>query len=116
MDDLASPSSDVRVSPALESERSLIEGLLQFYLYDLSEMEPVGSDALDFDESGGYEPHHLPADCWAGANRHSLLIRLGEKIAGFALLNTQSHRGVRVDRNMAEFFVARKFRRRGVAS
>ncbi len=36
---------------------------------------------------------------------------------GFALLNQHSHRdGGHVDRNMAEFFVARKHRRHGVAS
>jgi predicted acetyltransferase len=107
---------DVRVSQALKSERPLIEGLAQFYLYDFSEMEPVDSDAFDFDEHGGYEPYPPLADYWTDADRHPLLIRSGEKIAGFALINTQSHQGGRVERNMAEFFVARKFRRRGVAS
>jgi predicted acetyltransferase len=79
-------------------------------------MEPVDSDAFDFDERGGYEPYPPHADYWTDADRRPLLIRLGEKIAGFALIDTHSHQGGRVERNMAEFFVARKFRRRGVAS
>jgi predicted acetyltransferase len=79
---------DVRVSPATAEERPLLERLAQFYIYDFSELDP---------------------------DRHPLLIRVGDKIAGFALINTHSHRGGRVERNMAEFFVARKFRRRGVA-
>jgi predicted acetyltransferase len=108
--------ASVRVNPALVSERPTIEGLAQFYLYDFSEMEPADSDEFDFDERGSYGPHFPPADYWTDAERHPLLIRLGEKLAGFALINTHSHRGGRVERNMAEFFVARKFRRRGVAS
>jgi hypothetical protein len=37
-------------------------------------------------------------------------------MAGFALINTRSHRSGRVDYNVAEFFVARKYRRRGAAT
>jgi predicted acetyltransferase len=37
------------------------------------------------------------------------------RVAGFALVNTLSHCGERIERNMAEFFVARKYRRPGVA-
>jgi predicted acetyltransferase len=44
------------------------------------------------------------------------LIRLKDKPVGFALLNTNSHRGGTIERNMGEFFVARKHRRRGLAT
>ena len=37
-------------------------------------------------------------------------------MAGFALINTLSHHGESIEHNMAEFFVARKHRRRGVAT
>lgn len=106
---------DVRVSPATAEERPLLERLAQFYIYDFSELEPAQSDELDFDARGGYDAEPLIADYWSDPDRHPLLIRVGDKIAGFALINTHSHRGGRVERNMAEFFVARKFRRRGVA-
>jgi predicted acetyltransferase len=37
-----------------------------------------------------------------------------EVLAGFALINEQTHSGLRADRNMAEFFILRKHRGRGV--
>lgn len=44
------------------------------------------------------------------------LILLKDKLVGFALLNTRSHRGGTIERNMGEFFIARKHRRRGLAT
>lgn len=103
----------VRVAGA--SERPLIEGLSQFYIYDFSEMEPAGSAALEFDERGGFAPLPGMDDYWRLDGFHPLLIRVGDRPAGFALVNTHSHRGGHVERNMGEFFVARKHRRQGVA-
>jgi predicted acetyltransferase len=37
-------------------------------------------------------------------------------LVGFALVNTQSHHGSSIEHNMGEFFVARKYRRLGVAT
>lgn len=107
--------TDVRVTRAQASERPLLEGLLQFYLYDFSELEAADSDALDFDAQGGYGPSLPPAEYRTDPDWHAHLIRFGGKIAGFAFINTHSHIGERAQHNMAEFFVARKFRRRGVA-
>src|SRR6202020_509129 len=45
-----------------------------------------------------------------------LLIRVRQHLAGFALINTRSRRNSSIEHNMAEFFVARKHRRRGVAT
>jgi predicted acetyltransferase len=115
MVELADPMTHVRVTLAQASERPLLERLLQFYLYDFSELEAADSDALDFDEHGGYGPTLPPAAYWTDPDWHAHLIRVGEKIAGFAFIDTHSHTGGRVQHNMAEFFVARKFRRRGVA-
>ena len=100
---------------ARADQRPLIEGLLRFYLYDFSEMEPVGSDDLELDESGGFGPYPDLGGYWSGPDRVPLLIRVANHPAGFALLNTLSHRGGRVQRNMAEFFIGRKHRRQGVA-
>ena len=106
----------VRVEAASEAERPLIEGLLQFYFYDFSEMEPPGSGDFVFDARGGYPPFDDMADYWTCEGFHALVIRVAEETAGFALINTRSHRGGGVERNMGELFVARKHRRRGVAS
>jgi predicted acetyltransferase len=105
------------VEVAQPSEQPLLEGLLQFYFYDFSEMEPDGSDAMEFDACGQFAPYvHLP-DYWREAGRVPLIIRRGGRPVGFALLSQHSHLdGGHVERNMAEFFVARKHRRHGVAS
>jgi predicted acetyltransferase len=107
---------DVCVTRADLTQRPLLEALLQFYVYDFSELEPAKSDALDFDESGRLGPFVPPDEYWTDPDWHALLIRVSGKIAGFAFINTRSHKGGQVQRNMAEFFVARKFRRCGVAS
>ena len=107
----------VSVTPAIRGERPLIEGLLQFYFYDFSEMEPAGSSDFDFDARGSLGDYPYLDAYWREQGRWPLLIRVGGKLAGFALINTVSHRdGGFVERNMAEFFVARKYRRHGVAS
>jgi predicted acetyltransferase len=43
-----------------------------------------------------------------------LLLNMDGHLAGFALINRLSRTGLAVDHNMAEFFVVRKHRRRGV--
>ncbi len=107
---------DVRVKPAGESERALIEGLSQFYIYDFSEMEPAGSPRFEFDGKGGFGGLLALGDYWRKDGHHALLIHAGDRPVGFILVNTLSHRGGTVERNMGEFFVARKHRRHGVAS
>ena len=98
-----------------QAQGPLIEALFQFYFYDFSEMEPAGSGDFEFDEgAGGFGPYPGLAVYWSTAGRAALLIRVGGRPAGFALINTHSHRGGAVERNMAEFFVGRKHRRRGV--
>ncbi|MDP1630803.1 MAG: GNAT family N-acetyltransferase [Caulobacter sp.] len=106
----------VSVTPAGEAERGLIEGLFQFYLYDFSEMEPADVHDLVFEEDGRYRPFPPLAAYWDEADRWPLLIRVDGRPAGFALINTHSHKGGRVERNMGEFFVARKYRGGGVAA
>jgi predicted acetyltransferase len=106
----------ISVRSASRPQKTLIDGLLQFYVYDFSEMEPPDSDRFEFDENGGFGPFPDIDDYWRNEQFHPLLIREQEKPVGFALLNTHSHRGGRVERNMGEFFVARKHRRRGFAA
>ncbi len=105
----------VRVRPATVADKALLEGLAQFYLYDFSEIEPDGSTRLEFDERGHFQVYAFDA-YWRGTDGfHALLFFVGAHPAGFALINTLSHRGGTVERNMGEFFVARRYRRRGVA-
>jgi len=106
----------VSVTPAGEAERALIEGLFQFYLYDFSEMEPPEVSDLVFEEDGRYRPFPPLATYWTDSDRAALLIRVDGRPAGFALINSVSHKGGAVERNMGEFFVARKYRGDGIAA
>jgi predicted acetyltransferase len=106
----------VGVDIASMDERRLLEGMLQFYVYDFSELEPAGSEAFELEGDGRFAPYPHLDDYWREASRTALIIRLGERPVGFALINAVSRSGATVDHNMAEFFVMRKHRRQGVAA
>jgi predicted acetyltransferase len=97
-------------------QRALIAGLFQFYIYDFSEFQPPESDDLELNAEHRYDPYPYLDDYWTDETRIPLLIKWGERVAGFALLNALAHSGGVVDRNMAEFFVLRKYRRSGVGA
>jgi predicted acetyltransferase len=110
----SAPRVEVRL--AQPSERLLLEGLFQFYAYDFSEMEPAGSPAFEVDAEGRLPPYPQLAEYWSADGRWPLVIETDRVALGFALINTVSHRGGSIERNMAEFFLMRKHRRRGVAT
>lgn len=103
----------IRVEAAKIEERDLIEGMSRFYIYYFSETEPAESYDMDFDHQGGFGILPYLAEYWRESGRHPLLVRRGEKPVGFALINTHSRRGGRIKRNMGEFLVSQKYRRRG---
>lgn len=112
-----SMSNHVSISLAQPSDRALLEGLMQFYLYDLSELEADDSSEMEFTDDGRLPPYRYLPEYWIDASRTPVLIKRGERPVGFALINQISHRDERnVDCCMAEFFVARKHRRHGVAT
>jgi predicted acetyltransferase len=106
----------VRVRVASAGERPLIEGPFQFYAYDFSEMEPARSAAFEVDAKGCFDPYPYLSEYWSALDRCALLFEIDGRTAGFALINAVSHRGGAVERNMAELFVLRKHRRRGIAT
>jgi predicted acetyltransferase len=110
------PQTLVKIRPASFSERPLLESLFQLYIYDFSELEPPDSEAFEVNTEGRFEAYPHLDTYWSDEKRWPLVIQVHEKIVGFALVNTLSHQGGSVERNMAEFFILRKHRRRGVAS
>lgn len=107
---------DVEVGLATPQERVAVENLLQLYIHDFSEQwagldEPRG----EVDEAGRFLDYPLDA-YWSEPDHAPLLIRAGGRLAGFALLDAHSHSGSELDRNMAEFFVLRKYRRGGIGT
>lgn len=104
------PVSLISLEPAAEDERASLEHLVQLYCYDWSEL------LTDFHagEDGRF-PGIALAPYWNEEGRHALVLRVDAKLAGFALVGGVSRlSGTRGVFDMAEFFVMRGFRRRGV--
>src|SRR5918997_4477549 len=95
------------VTPA---ERPLLARLAQLYLYDFSAF-----DNAQVDETGRFTDLDADLDAYGtDPARHALLVRVGGKAAGFALVDELSQRPNGNDRHsIAEFFIMRAYRRRG---
>ena len=98
---------NLTVSPATFAEKPLLQRLLQLYLYDFSEFENS-----DVDDLGEYRYPWLE-QYWSDPQRSPYIVRVDGKPAGFVLVNDQT---VHSDNewSVAEFFIARKYRRQGV--
>ena len=109
--------SDPAASPGIEliaatpEQAPIVANLFELYSHDFSEFYDVD---LGPDGRFGYGPLSL---YWSQPDRHPFLIKVESKWAGFALLK----RGLDASGNptvwdMAEFFVVRKYRRKGVGT
>ena len=97
--------------PAERTDLPLLENLFQFYYYDFTELlgGHVGAD-------GRFSPPALDV-YWQDSWRHPFLVRVDEHLAGFALVHHRSRiTGDTGTWDVAEFFVMRQHRRRGVGS
>jgi predicted acetyltransferase len=105
---------NIDVVSATASQRTTLENLFQLYIHDFSEHWAGRTDG-ELGEDGRFAPYPLD-DYWREASHIPLLIRDRDALIGFALLNSASHTGQPVDRNVAEFFIARKYRRSGAGT
>lgn len=94
-----------RVKRAQIGDKVIIRNLLQLYLYDMTEFE-FKANALN--KSGEYDYQYLD-HYWTEKGRYPYLFFSGKEIAGFALV-----RRIEKQYSMGEFFILRKFRRRGL--
>jgi len=105
---------EITVTAAGAGERPVIANLMQLYTHDFSDFwfdRPEG----ELEPDGRFADYPLDP-WWSDPDCVPLLVRVGGRLAGFALLNATSHSGRPVDRNMAEFFIVRKHRRGGVGA
>ena len=90
-------------------ERVLLENLAQLYAYDFSEVLE-----MHVGEDGRFGDIDL-APYWVDAWRHPFLLRVEDKVAGFALISERSKiTGKSGVFDVTELFVLRRFRRHGV--
>ncbi len=103
--------ANVELIRATAEERPLLENLLELYIHDFSEFHGVALGA-----DGRFRYPDLPL-YWLEPERHPFLARMDGDLAGFALVRkTASIDGSKAVWDMAEFFVLRGMRRRGVGT
>lgn len=103
----------VELEAAGAERRTLLANLFQLYTHDFS-AHWTGRPEGELGEDGRFEAYPWLDSYWNEPDREALLIRADGRVAGFALVNTFAHSGSATDFSMAEFFVARKYRRLGV--
>jgi predicted acetyltransferase len=100
----------VALVPATPADAPLLENLLHLYVHDLSEFF-----ALRPDPAGRFRYDRLPLYFTETETRWAFLIRVGDRVAGFALVTRGSPVSDDPDvLDVAEFFVLRGERRGGV--
>jgi predicted acetyltransferase len=106
-----SEQPSIAVVRVAEEQRPVLRHLIDLYAYDFSEM--LG---LDLEEDGRFRYHDL-GPYWREPWRHPLLVRVDGKLAGFALVHERSRlNGEDGIRDMAEFFILRRYRRQGTGA
>jgi predicted acetyltransferase len=99
----------IEIDPALREHATILANLLELYAHDFSEFHSLD---LGADGRFGYKSLSL---YWSEPNRHPFLIRSDGKLAGLALVKRGSEiSGNQTVWDMAEFFVLRGCRRRGI--
>lgn len=107
-------ASSVRIALAMDEQRDVVARLMQFYIYDFTDL--LAPEKIPYlNANGSFDAYPNLDGYWTKPDHAVWIIYAGEQLAGFALLNKHSHAGRPIDFNVAEFFVARPFRRRGVA-
>ena len=102
----------IRLERATHDQEPVLQNLVQFYTHDFSEYW-AGTQRGDLQPDGRFAPYPL-AEYWESERCAASLIYCDSALAGFVLVNDHGHTGQPVDHNMAEFFVVRKYRSRGV--
>jgi len=104
-------TGSVSVSRAAAAQATVIQNLTQLYTHDFSEFWG-GTSRGDLNEEGLFAAYPLDG-YWTNPDWSAMLIWWDHALAGFSLVNDQTHSGLAANRNMAEFFILRKYRGRG---
>jgi len=92
-----------------ETEKSVLRQLIELYNYDFSEYDQADVNAHGF-YGYRYFDHY-----WTEEARHPFFIKVDGELAGFVLVNDHCYylKGAGA-RSIAEFFVMRKYRGKGI--
>ena len=99
----------IRIDPILPEQKPVFIQMMELYLYDFSEFSED-----DINESGYFGYPHID-DYWKEEGRHPFFIRADGQLAGLVLVRCCcEHHQMADPHNIAEFFVMKKYRRKGV--
>jgi predicted acetyltransferase len=97
------------LAPASSADEARLAALFELYIYDFSDL--LG---LDVGDDGRFRAPPL-GGYFVDPERHAFLLHVDDRLAGFALVHERSRlTGERGVFDMAEFFVMRLYRRRGL--
>ncbi|MDQ2710794.1 MAG: GNAT family N-acetyltransferase [Acidobacteriota bacterium] len=105
------PSAHIQVIPAVAEQEPILANLLELYAHDFSEFYN-----LELGPDGRFGYRKLPL-YWSEPGRHPFLVRIDGELAGLVLVKRGSEiSGDQTVWDMAEFFVVRRYRRRGIGT
>ena len=105
------PPTYIEVDPAIREQAPILANLLELYAHDFSEIR-----GLNLREDGRFGYEALPL-YWTEPGRYPFLIRVDGSLAGLVLVKRGAGiSGAEVVWDLAEFFVVRGCRRRGVGT
>src|SRR5216684_6577356 len=102
-------ATSVEVREARAGDRPVLRRLMQLYLYDFAAI-----DGWNIGDDGRYGSASRIERFWTDRTRKSFLVRLDGRLAGFVLIRDGAHFAGEGTREISEFFVLRRYRRRGV--
>ena len=99
---------EIEIAQASRKDKSILRNLLELCQHDYSEFNQA-----DVDEHGLFGYGYLE-NYWTEEGRHAFLVRVGGKLAGCVLVRKVEDVDAGSAHSMAEFFILRKYRRRGL--
>lgn len=111
MSDAERRTGPIELIAASSNEAPIMANLLELYAYDFSEFHD-----LELGPDGRFGYAQLPL-YWLEQNRRPFLVRVGGQLSGLVLVKQGSEiSGDGSVWDMAEFFIVRRYRRRGVGT
>lgn len=109
MDKAVNPDANIQIIPAGLAQKPVLANLLELYIHDFCDFIDL---ELRSDGRFGYNELDL---YWTDPRRHPFLVHVDGKLAGFALVRgVHNASQATVAWDMAEFFILRSYRRRGI--
>jgi predicted acetyltransferase len=105
------PSALIELIPAAAEQEPILANLLELYAHDFSEFHN-----LEIGDDGRFGYKFLPL-YWSDPDRHPFLVKTDGHLAGLILVKRgPAVLGIHAVRDIAEFFVLRAYRRRGIGT